>query len=112
MPKITASAAYQHGGLIEITFDESDGAQTDATACCGETAGPASPLPGITGPGGGRIGAVLLSPFIKPGTTSAVAYNHYSTLATDEKLFGLPLLGEAKTVTSTFGSDVFTAYQK
>ena len=40
-----------------------------------------------------------------------MAYNHYSTLATDEKLFGLPLLGEARTVTSTFGSDVFTAYK-
>ncbi len=111
VPKIQASPAYQDGGLIEITFDESDGAQSDATACCGETAGPSSPMPGITGPGGGRVGAVLLSPFIKAGTTSTVDYNHYSTLATDEKLFGLPLLGEARTVTSTFGSDVFTAYQ-
>ena len=54
---------------------------------------------------------MLLSPFITPGTTSDVAYNHYSTLATDEQLFGLPLLGEARTVTSTFGSDVFTAYK-
>jgi hypothetical protein len=111
VPRIQASAAYKHGGLIEITFDESDGAQSDATACCGETAGPASPMPGITGPGGGRVGAVLLSPFIKPGTRSAVAYNHYSTLATDEKVFRLPLLGEAKTVTSTFGRDVFTAFK-
>jgi hypothetical protein len=112
VPRIQASAAYKEGGLIEITFDESDGAQSDSSACCGETAGPASAMPGITGPGGGRIGAVLLSPFIKPGTKSTVAYNHYSTLATDEKLFGLPLLGQAKTVTSTFGRDVFTAYHK
>ncbi len=106
VPKIQASAAYKDGGLIEITFDESDGT-TDSTACCGETAGPAAPKPGIKGPGGGRVGAVLLSPFIKAGTTSNVAYNHYSTLATVEKLFGLALLGQAKTVTSTFGSDVF-----
>jgi hypothetical protein len=110
VPKIRASAAYQDGGLIEITFDESDGPKSDSTACCGETPGPAAPKPGKTGPGGGRVGALLLSPFIKPGTTSNVAYNHYSTLATYEKLFGLPLLGEAKTVTSTFGSDVFTAH--
>lgn len=103
------SPAYRSGGLIEITFDESDGPQSDSTACCGETPGPASPLPGIVGPGGGRVGAVLLSPFIKPGTTTTRAYNHYSTLATDELLFGLKRLGEARTVTSTFGKDVFTA---
>jgi len=109
VPLIMKSPAYKSGGLIEITFDESDGAQSDASACCGETPGPASPLPGILGPGGGKVGAVLLSPFIAPGTTTTTAYNHYSTLATDERLFHLPLLGEARTVTSTFGADVFTA---
>jgi phosphatidylinositol-3-phosphatase len=108
IPKITSSPAYAQGGLIDITFDESDGAQSDSTACCHETPGPASPLPGITGPGGGRIGSVLLSPYIAPGTRSSVAYNHYSTLATDEKLLGLRTLGEARTVSSTFGADVFT----
>jgi hypothetical protein len=112
VPKIKQSPAYQQGGLIEVTFDESDGAQSDSSACCGETAGPASPLPGITGPGGGRIGTVLISPFVKPGTTTSEPYNHYSALATDEKLFHLPLLGEARTVTSSFGSDIFTAYRK
>jgi hypothetical protein len=108
IPKITASPAYREGGLIEITFDESDGAQADSSACCGEVAGPASPLPGISGPGGGKVGAVLLSPYIKAGTVTTRSYNHYSTLATDEELLGLPLLGEARTVTSTFGADVFT----
>ncbi|HZZ95911.1 MAG TPA: alkaline phosphatase family protein [Jatrophihabitantaceae bacterium] len=112
VPKIRASAAYKDGGLIEITFDESDGPKSDSTACCGETAGPNAPMPGITGPGGGRVGALLISPFIKAGTRSTVAYNHYSMLAANEKLFGLPLLGEARTVTSTFGHDVFTAYSK
>jgi hypothetical protein len=107
VPKIMKSPAYKKNGLIEITFDESDGPQSDSSVCCGETPGPDSIMPGITGPGGGRIGAVLLSPFIKPGTKSSVAYNHYSTLATMEKLFGLPRLGEARTVTSTFGKDVF-----
>jgi len=37
-----------------------------------------------------------------------VPYNHFSTLATVESLFGLTKLGQAKTVTSTFGKDVFT----
>jgi hypothetical protein len=108
VPKIMASSAYRQGGLIEVTFDESDGPAADSSACCGETPGPGTQLPGITGPGGGRVGAVLLSPDIRPGTVSLTPYNHYSLLATDEKLLGVPLLGEARTVTSMFGADVFT----
>ncbi|MGH2908639.1 MAG: alkaline phosphatase family protein [Solirubrobacteraceae bacterium] len=107
VPKIMRSAAYRAGGLIEITFDESDGT-SDSSACCGETPGPGSPLAGITGPGGGRVGAVLLSPYIAPGTRTTTAYNHYSSLASVEDLFGVRRLGEAQTVTSTFGQDIFT----
>jgi phosphatidylinositol-3-phosphatase len=109
VPKITGSPAFRKNGLLEITFDESEGAQSDSSSCCGETAGPDSPLPGITGAGGGRIGAVLISPFIKPGTVSTTSYNHYSSLATWESLFHLPRLADAATVSSTFGADVFTA---
>jgi hypothetical protein len=109
VPKITGSPAFRKNGLLEITFDESDGAQSDSSSCCGETGGPDSPLPGITGPGGGRIGAVLLSPFVKPGTLSTTPYNHYSSLATWESLFHLARLADAATVSSTFGADVFTA---
>jgi hypothetical protein len=108
VPKIMSSAAYKDGGLIEITFDESEGTESDSTACCNERPGPDAPLPGINGPGGGKVGAVLISPFIKPGTKTTHAYNHYSLLATDEKLFGLPLLGDAKTAPASFGADVFT----
>lgn len=108
VPRITKSAAFKKDGLLVITFDESGGPQSDSTACCGETAGPNSPLPGITGMGGGRVGAVLLSPFIKPGTVSATPYNHYALLASEERFFGLPRLGYAATTTATFGSDVFT----
>ncbi len=109
VPKITDSPAFRKNGLLEITFDESDGPQSDSSSCCGETAGPDSPLPGITGPGGGRIGAVLLSRFIKPGTVSETPYNHYSSLASWESLFHLSRLADAATVSSTFGADVFTA---
>ena len=60
-------------------------------------------------PGGGRVGAVALSPFIKPGTKSDVAYNHYSLLKTVEDIFHLPLLGDAKQPqVRAFGKDVFT----
>jgi phosphatidylinositol-3-phosphatase len=111
VPMITGSPAFKKNGLLEITFDEADvdgGNSANATACCNEIPGPAAANPGINGPGGGRIGAVLLSPFIKRGTTSSVPYNHFSTLATIEKLFGLHRLGQAQTVSSTFGADVFT----
>jgi phosphatidylinositol-3-phosphatase len=110
VPMITSSPAFKQNGLLEITFDESDGPQSDSSSCCGEEPGPGdSPLPGITGPGGGLVGAVLLSPFIKPGTISATPYNHYSSLASWETLFGLPRLAYAANVPATFGSDVFTA---
>ena len=108
VPRITGSPAFKKDGLLVITFDESEGPQSDATACCNESAGPNSPLPGITGMGGGRVGAVLLSPFIKPGTVSSRPYNHYGLLGSIEDLFGLPRLGYAATTSSTFGPDVYT----
>jgi len=107
VPLITGSPAYQRNGLLEIVFDEA--ASSEAESCCEEMPGPGSPMPGVVGPGGGRVGAVLLSPFIKPGTISATEYNHYSSLASWETLLGLPKLADAKTVPTSFGSDVFTA---
>jgi phosphatidylinositol-3-phosphatase len=107
VPKITSSPAYKKNGFLIITFDESDGPQSDSSACCGETAGPDTPLPGITGMGGGLIGAVLLSPFIKPGTVSATPYNHYSMLASIESYFGLSHLGYAASA-QTFSSALFS----
>jgi hypothetical protein len=106
VPKITSSPAYLRNGLLEIIFDEASNSETEA--CCGETPGPDSPFPGITGPGGGRVGAVLLSPFIKPGTVSTVEYNHYSSLASWESFFALPRLADAAPVPATFGADIFT----
>jgi hypothetical protein len=107
VPRITSSRAFRRNGLLVITFDESDGPQADSSACCGETPGPDTALPGITGAGGGKVGAVLISPFIRPGTVSSVPYNHYSLLASVEDIFGLSRLGYAATTTSTFGSDIF-----
>jgi hypothetical protein len=106
VPKILASPAYQRNGLLEIVFDEAE--NSDATACCEEKSGPNTTSPGITGPGGGRVGAVLLSRFIRPGTVVTTPYNHYSSLATWEDLLGVPRLGYARDVPATFGSDVFT----
>ncbi|SER66706.1 hypothetical protein SAMN05443377_10582 [Propionibacterium cyclohexanicum] len=38
-------------------------------------------------PGGGATGSVLISPYIRPGTTSTVNYNHYSWLRTMEDIY-------------------------
>ncbi len=66
--------------------------------------------PGSSGPGGGRVGAVVLSRFVRPGTVSAVPYNHYSLLRTVEALFSLPYLGyAAESDLRAFGPDVFSA---
>ena len=70
--------------------------------------GPNTTRPGAHGPGGGRIGAVLRSPFIKPGTVSYVPYNHYSMLRSIEDIFGLAHLGYAgQAGLASFGGDVY-----
>ena len=118
VPKILASPAFRRDGLLIITFDESTfriDTSTDPVtgvtttdivfpgqACCGQQPGPN--LEGIRpgtvaltptlnfvygGYGGDRVGALLLSPFIKPGSTSDTAYNHYSLLRSLEDIFGI-----------------------
>jgi hypothetical protein len=112
VPQVLASAAYRADGMLVITFDESGGlGGADSAACCGERPLPgARYAPGLNGPGGGRVGAVVLSPFVRPGTVSDEPYNHYALLATIEALFGLPYLGFAgASELKRFGSDVFTA---
>jgi len=126
VPLILASPDFKKDGLLIITFDEADvpdpsKATDNFDACCNEQPGPnvkavrtvdkkADLGPGISGAGGGRTGAVLISPFIKPGTTSSVPYNHYSLLRSVEDMFGLPYLGYAgQTGLKPFGKDVFTA---
>jgi phosphatidylinositol-3-phosphatase len=123
VPLIQASPAFKQDGLLIVTFDESEivtrtdpdepaaprGTSGDASACCNERA-PNVAHAGILGPGGGYIGAVALSPFVKPGTVSVVPYNHYSLLRTIETIFGLSPLGyAAQPEVVPFGTDVFTA---
>ncbi|MGO4586154.1 alkaline phosphatase family protein [Arthrobacter sp. 2RAF6] len=110
VPLVTSSPAFRQDGVLVITFDESDSPQSDASACCGEGPGPSSPLPGIVGQGGGRVGALVISPFTKGGTSSTTPYNHYSLLASIEDTFGLPFLGYAGTPgLNRFGLDVYNA---
>jgi hypothetical protein len=112
VPRILNSPAYKKNGLLIITFDE--GSTSTTKACCGETSGtstshPNVTEPGLTGPGGGDVGALLLSRFIRPGTVSTVDYNHYSLLRSIEDIFRLSHLGDAAMhQVKSFGKDVYT----
>lgn len=109
IPWILASPAYRQDGMLVVTFDEADGVG-DSSACCGEGPGPNAPLPGILGLGGGRTGALVLSPFVAAGSWNDTAYNHYGLLRTIEDLFGLAHLGYANAPqVRSFGLDVFAA---
>jgi phosphatidylinositol-3-phosphatase len=106
IPRIEASAAYRDRGMILITFDESE---SGAESCCGETAGPNTTDngDGKPGPGGGTVGAVALSPCIRPGTVSHSSYNHYSMLRWVEDNFHLPHLADARpAAVGSFGADI------
>ena len=109
VPVILNSPAYKQDGLLIITFDEAEfeSANSDSSSCCNEIPGPNAATPGIDGPGGGRVGAILLSQFVSPNTVNTNSYNHYNLLRTVEDVFGLPYLGFAGGSTTSFGSDVF-----
>jgi hypothetical protein len=80
VPKVINSAGYQTGStLLVITWD------TDENTANGNK---------------NRAPAIVVAPEVKPGTTSATAYNHYSLLRLSEETLGLPLLAGAKTATS------------
>ncbi|HVY09745.1 MAG TPA: alkaline phosphatase family protein [Mycobacteriales bacterium] len=94
VPQIMASPAFKKDGLIVITFDEG----TTNLKCCGELKAPnlsltqnnGFPIPGPIGDGGGMIGALLLSPFVTPGSVDVThRFNHYSYLRSMEDLFGI-----------------------
>jgi phosphatidylinositol-3-phosphatase len=94
--EIMASKAYKSDGLIVITADEapSSGEFGDSSSCCGQPAYPNLTTSGLRH-GGGVVGALLLSPLVKGGTTSQEPYNHYSLLRTVEDVFGLTHIGYA-----------------
>lgn len=105
VPGILASPAYQHDGLLIITFDEAD---ADSSACCNTPPSPNAANPGGSGPGGGRVGALLISPEVAPGKENPTPYNHYALLCSIENLFGLSHLGFAGAPgLDCFGNDVY-----
>jgi phosphatidylinositol-3-phosphatase len=106
VPEIQESFAYKDGGLIVITSAQArqGGEKPDTSACClfpvYPNLPPDSEVEAETGlvrekGGGGKVGAVMLSPYIEPGTTSETDFNHYSLLVTIEEFLGLQRIGYA-----------------
>ncbi len=124
LPKITASTAYkEEGGLIAITFAQAPqtGEKADASSCCGtpdypNLPAPTAPAEAPTGPvkttgGGGHVGLLLISPFVKPATVEESGYfNHFSLLLSIEELLELEPIGYATNPALTaFESEIFNA---
>jgi phosphatidylinositol-3-phosphatase len=63
-------------------------------------------------PGGGKVGLLLLSKYVKPGTLNVSGeYNHYALLRSIENLFGLQPLGYAgATGLLAFDASVYNAH--
>lgn len=139
--EIERSAAYKQGGLIAITFDQApqEGPNADSSGCCmssefpniAPAAGQAPSSASATGPsdvaaptgdpsatgatpaGGGKVGLLLISKYVKPGSFNATGqYNHFSLLRSIENLFALQPLGyAAEPGLLTFDSSVFNAWR-
>jgi hypothetical protein len=107
VPALEASPAYKEGGLIAITSAEArqTGPIPDTSSCCISPPYPNLPAEATpeatTGPvkpsgGGGRVGLLLLSPFVAQGSTNESGYfNHFSLLRSIEELFELEPVGYA-----------------
>ena len=92
--------------MIAITSDQAPqtGPSADSSSCCGTPAYPnlpaTTPAP-ASGPvkasgGGGRVGLLLISPYVKAASVDESSYfNHFSLLRSIEELFSLAPLGYA-----------------
>ncbi len=82
VPAILSSQAYQNGGALFITWDESEG-------------------------GDFPIGMIAVSPFAKVNYHNSILYTHSSTVRTMEEIFGVtPPLNDAANANDL--SDLFT----
>ncbi|MHB8689778.1 MAG: hypothetical protein ACYDHH_00900 [Solirubrobacteraceae bacterium] len=119
VPRIMASPAYKHGGVLMIVFAPSrSSASTGSSAAAGVTGASGSTgatgSTGITGPTGStgptftpvarsasvtplRTGALILSPLGRHGRTVSTAFTPYSVQRSIEDLFVFKPLGHAST---------------
>lgn len=90
VPQILATAAYREHGLILITFDAGPNASSHQASNTR-----ASTATSATEGQGRRVGALIVSPFVRSGIRTNEPFNTYSLLKSLERLFGVPLLGHA-----------------
>jgi hypothetical protein len=89
---------------------------TSSTSTATTTVGTTTTTAGTTGSGetagGGRVGLLLISKYVKPGTRELTGqYNHFSLLRSFEDLFALKPLGyAAQPGLLAFDKSVFNAY--
>jgi hypothetical protein len=75
--RLTTSKGWDRNSVLLITFDESE--QADTTGC----------TPCHDGSAGGRVGAVVISGLVRPGSVSVWQGDHYGVLRTVEAAWGL-----------------------
>jgi hypothetical protein len=89
---------------------------TTPTSAPSTTATPTTSTPSTTTagtpPGGGKVGLLLISKYVRPGTLNVSGeYNHYALLRSIEALFGLQPLGYAgATGLLAFDASVYNAH--
>jgi phospholipase C len=86
VPAITGSDTFKKDGALFITWDEGGGDADENDP----------------------VGMIILSPFVKPGYTNSLSYDHASLVKTIEEIFNLsPLLGFAADKNTVGLSDFF-----
>jgi hypothetical protein len=112
-PNLPAPAATTPAAATTITTATG----TAATGVAGTSAaGTPISAPAATGTstsGGGKVGLLVISKYVKPGSVNGLGqYNHYSLLSSIERLFGLKPLGYAATPgLLAFDTTVYNAYR-
>lgn len=124
-PTTTATPSAPAPGA-GTTTDKNAAATATPTTGSTTTASPSTPTStsgtstsGVSGAqtstptGGGRVGLLLISRYVKPGTLNVTGeYNHFALLRSIENLFGLSPLGYAAAPgLLAFDSSVFNAYK-
>ena len=84
-PNITASRPTSYSVALPQAYASAFGLPTAAVAPTGVNL-----TFGFSNYGGDKVGALILSPFVKAGSISTTQYNHYSMLRSLEQIFGLP----------------------
>jgi phosphatidylinositol-3-phosphatase len=107
-----ASASQFGGGGGTNTGTTTTPTNTGTTTTPTNTNGTPTPPPTRPSGGGGKVGLLLISPYIKPNTVNQTGYyNHFSLFASIEDLFNAGHIGYANLADLTvFDKSVYTNY--